>query len=305
MIEEYLSYLAGIRNYSEKTVAAYGEDLAKFREFCDREGINPEEADYQEARGFTASLAREGLSAASINRIISGVRGYFKFLIRMERIKNNPFDRIRNNKKGRTLPEFLFEEEMDTLLKSPRDGFLGARDRLLLELLYSTGCRVSEAVGINLSDISFRDRTVMVRGKGSKERLVFLGSKAMEALAEYLPFRKERADKDNSDSQKALILNAAGKRLSERGVGYIIKGYERAVEIGKNLHPHTFRHSFATHVLDRGADIRTVQEMLGHSSLSTTQVYTHVSLSRLKKVYHLAHPHARKGGGVAGEGDKV
>lgn len=295
MIEEYLAYLKGIRNYSAKTAEAYRNDLSKFAAFCSSEGIIEEELDYQEARGFAASLGREGLSPSSINRILSAVRGYFKYLIKMERIKANPFDQIKNKKQGRTLPDFLFEEEMEKLLSKRKEGFLGARDKLLLELLYSTGCRVSEAVGININEISLRDRTIMVRGKGSKERLVFLGKKAMEALGEYLPYRKERANKEEKDAQKALLLNAAGRRLSDRGVGYIIKGYEAEAGLGKNIHPHTFRHSFATHIMDRGADIRTVQELLGHSNLSTTQVYTHMSLSRLKKVYRSAHPHA--GGG--------
>ncbi len=295
MIEEYLAYLGSVRNLSAKTVDAYRKDLNRYRMFCSVEGLLPEEATFQDARGFASSLSREGLSPASVNRIVSGVKGYYRFLLRQGLVKSNPFEQVRSLKKGKPLPEVLFEEEMERLLALPGTDFLGTRDRLLMELLYSTGCRVGEAVSINMSDISVKNRTVMVRGKGRKERLVFLGSRAIEALGAYLPLRQVHTDKDSPEAEKALFLNAAGRRITERGVAFILKGYEERARLSKPVHPHVFRHSFATHILDRGADIRAVQEMLGHESLSTTQVYTHVGLSRLKKVYQEAHPHAVHG----------
>lgn len=294
MIDDYLAYIKRIRNLTDKTLEAYSQDLRRFRNFCAAEQIIPEQVLYPDARRFAAALTREGLSGVSVNRVLSGVRGYFRYLQKQGLVKNNPFNQIRQVRTGRTLPDFLFENEMGSLLSGTGKGFLGIRDKLLMELLYSTGCRVAEAVSINISDINLKDKSIMVKGKGRKIRMVFLGGKAMEALAEYLPFRQERAEKGCEDAQKALLLNASGKRLSERGVAYILKGYEGREKNGKNLHPHTFRHSFATHLLDRGADIRMVQEMLGHSSLSTTQIYTHISLSRLKQVYKKAHPHADK-----------
>ncbi len=302
MIEEYLAYLARVRNLSEKTVDAYRKDLERYRRFCSAESLLPEEASDQDARGFAASLSREGLSPPSVNRIGSGVRGYYRFLLRQGLVGSNPFEQVKSLKKPKRLPEVLFEEEIGRLLSLPGTDFIGLRDRLIMELLYSTGCRVGEAVKINLSDISAKNRTIMVRGKGRKERLVFLGSGALEALAAYLPLRLARTNKSSAEAEKALFLNAAGTRLSERGVAYILKRYEEKAHLSKPVHPHVFRHSFATHILDHGADIRAVQEMLGHESISTTQIYTHVGLSRLKKVYREAHPHALRGRAGCGAG---
>jgi site-specific recombinase XerD len=218
----------------------------------------------------------------------------------------NPFAEVRGLRTPKRLPSFLFEDEMARLVDLPEtaaagraspdrgsdDGFWRLRDHTVLEVLYSTGCRVSELVALDLADLDLGTGTARVTGKGDKERNVFLGGSALACLREYLLKRTGRAAGD-ADSAAALFLNQRGRRITDRGVRFILAGWLAQAGLGKRVTPHTFRHSFATHLLDRGADIRAVQELLGHASLSTTQVYTHVGLERLKKVYRRAHPHAR------------
>jgi site-specific recombinase XerD len=201
------------------------------------------------------------------------------------------------------LPSFLFEEEMARLVEMPSnepcpDGeeFWKLRDRAVLETLYSTGCRISELVSLDLHDVDLKNHTARVMGKGAKERNLFLGTTAVESLRSYMtlrPFHAGPSASGEKDSTRALFINQRGGRVTDRGVRFILGEYLSRANLGKRVTPHTFRHSFATHLLDRGADIRAVQELLGHASLSTTQVYTHVGLEKLKKVYRRAHPHAR------------
>jgi integrase/recombinase XerC len=285
-----------VRNLSPHTLASYGKDMGKYADFLSARGLSEEEARLPDARAFVSALAAEGLSPRSVNRIISGVRGYYRFRERFGLGGVNPFADIKSLRTEKRLPSFLFEDEMSKLLEMPlqgeRDGFRRLRDRTVLEFLYSTGCRIGELVALDVTDLNLKDSTATVMGKGSKERTVFIGGAALAALREYLSYRKLRALQD-ADSQKALFLNARGARLTDRGVRFILSSYLQSARLGKKVTPHTFRHSFATHLIDRGADIRAVQELLGHSSLSTTQVYTHVGLERLKKVYGRSHPHAR------------
>ncbi len=294
-----MTYLASVRNLSKHTLASYGKDLDKYAGFLSRRGIRAEDARLPDARAFVAGLAAEGLSPRSVNRIISGVRGYYRFRERFGLGGVNPFADIKSLRTEKRLPSFLFEEEMSRLLEMPGSGggdgddaFLKLRDRTVLEFLYSTGCRIGELVSLDVTDLNLKDRSATVMGKGSKERAVFLGGAALAALREYLSHRGMRAAGD-PDSRKALFLNARGTRLTDRGVRFILGAYLDRAGLGKRVTPHTFRHSFATHLINRGADIRAVQELLGHSSLSTTQVYTHVGLERLKKVYGRSHPHAQ------------
>lgn len=257
------------------------------------------EARLADARAFVSRLASEGLSSRSVNRIVSGVRGYYRYRERFGLAEANPFADIRSLRTEKRLPSFLFEDEMARLLEMPvkrvaREGdgaFRCLRDRAALELLYSTGCRISELVSLNLTDVNLKDRSARVMGKGSKERTVFIGREALAVLREYILRRPHHAAGD-PDSARALFMNHKGRRLTDRGVRFILGSYLAAAGLGKRVTPHTFRHSFATHLLNRGADIRAVQELLGHASLSTTQVYTHVGLERLKRVYRRAHPHA-------------
>ncbi len=297
MREKYLAYLSS-RNLSPHTLASYRPDLARYDAFLKKRGVREEEAGLSDARAFVSRLASEGLSARSVNRIVCGVRGYYRFRERLSG-QSNPFSDIRSLRTEKRLPSFLFEDEMTRLLelpgraaRSPDDPFLALRDRTVLEMLYSTGCRISELVSLDVMDVNLRERTARVMGKGSRERLVFIGRQALAVLREYLGRRGERAAPD-PDSARALFVNGRGTRLTDRGVRFILGSYIRSAGLAKKVTPHTFRHSFATHLLDRGADIRAVQELLGHASLSTTQVYTHVGVERLKKVYRRAHPHAQ------------
>ncbi len=300
-IDEYCTYLRSVRALSDATIRSYRTDLGKLERWMRVEGVDEPDLDHRIIRGFVAELSREGLASTTVNRILSAARGYFDYRVRFGGISANPLSSLSGLKRGPRLPGFLFESEIERLLELPGDDFKGIRDRLILEMLYSTGCRVSELVGINIEDVDIRSGAILVRGKGGKERFVFLGSKAKQALREYLAIRSvRRRVKDSIDSSRALIWNLRGQRLTQRGVAMILEEYVRESGILKRVSPHTFRHSFATHLLDHGADIRAVQEMLGHSSLSTTQVYTHVGIERLKRVYAGAHPHALKAGPDAG-----
>jgi integrase/recombinase XerC/integrase/recombinase XerD len=290
-----------VRNLSPHTLASYRNDLGKYDVFLSERGIVEDKATLTDARAFVARLAAEGLSPRSVNRIVSGVRGYYRHRERFgaDDGARNPFSDVKSLRTEKRLPSFLFEDEMTKLLELPgsvpgngEDEFRRVRDSSVLELLYSTGCRISELVSLNLSDVNIKERTARVLGKGSKERIVFIGAKALAVLREYLERRRVRIGRD-ADSARALFVNLKGTRLTDRGVRFILGAYLEQANFGKRVTPHTFRHSFATHLLDRGADIRAVQELLGHASLSTTQVYTHVGLERLKKVYRRAHPHAQ------------
>ena len=306
MRDEYFAWLEVIRSLSPRTLSSYRRDLTKYGEYLAERGLDESAVAGPEARGFVGWLGRQGLSPRSVNRIVSGVRGYYRFRERRGSIPANPFAEVRGLRTPKRLPSFLFEDEMARLVELPEaaaaahpdaarrsdDGFWRLRDHTVLEVLYSTGCRVSEMVALDLADLDLATGTARVTGKGDKERNVFLGGSALAALRDYLSRRAGRAAGD-ADSAAALFLNQRGRRITDRGVRFILAGWLAQADLGKRVTPHTFRHSFATHLLDRGADIRAVQELLGHASLSTTQIYTHVGLERLKKVYRRAHPHAR------------
>jgi tyrosine recombinase XerC len=303
--DAYLIYLGAVRHLSPHTLESYGKDLEKFEAYLGERGIVPESAGVADARGFVAWLTRQGLSPRSINRMVSGVRGWYRFLERRGQAAGNPFTEIRSLRTEKRLPSFLFEEEMARLVEMPSnepcpDGeeFWKLRDRAVLETLYSTGCRISELVSLDLPDVDLKNHTARVMGKGAKERNLFLGEAAAEVLHSYMslrPFHVHKSDGSGAAAwaANALFINQRGGRVTDRGVRFILGEYLARANLGKRVTPHTFRHSFATHLLDRGADIRAVQELLGHASLSTTQVYTHVGMERLKKVYRRAHPHAR------------
>lgn len=293
MIDRYLDYLHDIRGLSPQTVRSYTNDLGRFELFARSRGVDPAGADRALVRAYISELSRNRLAASSINRMVSSLRGYFRFLIRNGVRSTDPLSGTRGLRTRPRLPGYLSEVEINRFLELPADDFLGTRDRLILELLYSTGCRVAELVAMNLTDISLPDRTVKVRGKGNKERIVFLVGTAVEAVKTWIPIRDNHVDRDDKDATLALVLNNHGRRMSSRGVFYVIRTYSDRLVPGKAVGPHTFRHSFATHLLNRGANIRSVQEMLGHSNLSTTQVYTHTGIERLASIYRKAHPHAK------------
>ncbi|MFP4490151.1 MAG: site-specific tyrosine recombinase/integron integrase [Spirochaetaceae bacterium] len=307
VIERFIEYSFSVRGLSQRTIEAYRKDLLKFASYVGEAGdegqedaVNWQELSPYGVRSFISTLLRRGLKESSVNRVLSSVKGFYSFCVKFEYAPANPFSSVKGVKRGKSLPAVMSEVEMVRLLEMPKDDYLGTRDRTLLELLYSSGCRVSEVTAMNIDDIGRGKRAVRVLGKGNKERYVFLGSPAREALSMYLGMRKKHTAENDTDAEKALFLNAAGRRLTQRGIADILSRYiQRSGLGGRKVSPHTFRHSFATHLLNRGVDIRVVQELLGHSSVSTTQVYTHVGMERLREVYNRAHPHASKTGGKA------
>ena len=289
MMEKYLKYIQNIRKLSDATVISYKKDLTVWFDYLEEWEILPKDVDKQIARSFIGQLSRDGLASSSINRKISALKGYYDFLIKRKETPYNPFAGIKSMKLNRTLPVHLTDQEISTLTALTGDDFQGLRDRLLFELLYSTGCRVSEICNMKCQDLL--KSSPIVRGKGGKDRWVFVGSEARKALSDYLPYRNIRLKEKNNNY---LILDTMGKAITARGIYYIIEKYIIRAGLSKKVSPHTFRHSFATGMVNEGADIRIVQELLGHSSISTTQIYTHTGIERLKQVYRKSHPHGKK-----------
>jgi site-specific recombinase XerD len=290
MKDEYLNYLEAVRGLSEHTRLAYGRDLDAWEDFLSGRGTSLEVATKAQAGEFLRHLGKQGLSPRSVNRVLSCLRGFYRYLLRTGRTVSHPFSGIRSLKTPRRLPVFLFEKEVQALLTEDRPGFQGLRDRFLFEVLYSTGCRVSEVCSLDLATVVGKSK-FPVNGKGNKTRSVFLTPSAQKALGEYLPVRQERLDRNDTDAAKALFLNSRGQRLGVRGVQKIVDRAALRAGLTKDATPHTLRHTFATHLSAEGMDVRVVQELLGHSRLETTQVYTHLSLDRLKDVVRAAHPH--------------
>lgn len=282
-IGKFIRYLEIEKNYSPHTILNYRLDLEDFRKFLGEAGL--EKVDYLTLRKYLAVLKEKNLRARTVNRRLSALRSFFKFLVRDGLLKTNPITSLSSPKQEKHLPLFLTEEEVIKLIEavSPKDE-RGLRDRAVLETFYSTGIRVSELVGLNSEDIDFIGGIVKIRGKGKKERICPIGDIAIAAIRVYLEKRKKQAE--------ALFLNKSGRRLGSRGVRNIVAKYLRLASIRQGISPHTLRHSFATHLLNRGADLRSVQELLGHVNLSTTQIYTHLTTERLKSVYDKAHPRA-------------
>ncbi len=293
MMHRYITYLEGVRNLSPATVKAYGKDLSMFENFMDENGIDAASFSIKDARNFVAFLKNRGLKETSINRILSSVRGFYNYLVRFGLCGDNPFEYMKGMSSRRRLPDLFSVEEAERLLSLPEAKGAGLRDRAIMHLFYSTGCRIAELAGMDILDVSLKQKTVLVRGKGRKERYVFLSPSSVSVIEEYLPYRQSLVLKNSTADSKALILNKRGRRITERGIRFVLEKYLSVLGSGKKVSPHSFRHSFATHMLDNGADLRMVQELLGHSSISTTQIYTHVGMERLKKVYMDAHPHGK------------
>lgn len=247
--------------------------------------------DVDEARAYLSHLNEKNYSKATIARKLATLRSFYKFLVKTNRRDSNPLSAIRTPKQDKKLPRFLEFEEVKRLLETPpTDSWLGARDRAILETLYSTGIRVSELVGLNMDDIDFLGEVVHIRGKGKKERITPISSSALQAIQHYMEYRNRRAQNNSHFDSKVLFVNKHGQRLSTRSVRRKMDKYLKAAGLDPAISPHTLRHSFATHMLNNGADLRSVQELLGHQSLSTTQVYTHLTTKKLKEVYDNAHP---------------
>jgi tyrosine recombinase XerC len=288
LIEKFLRYLEIEKNSSSHTVLNYKIDLAEFSKFLQDKPIA--DVDYLALRKYLAHLKEINLNNRTISRKLSCLRSFYKFLFREGLIKNNPVVMLSSPKQEKILPKFLTEEETVKLIEAPAtDTVLGLRDRAIFEALYSTGMRVSELVSLNIDNIDFIGSTVKVLGKGKKERLLPIGDRALEAINQYLSERNSQRKKKETET---LFLNKNNTRLSDRGVRKIIHKYITKLSLRSGVSPHTMRHSFATHLLNRGADLRSVQELLGHANLSTTQIYTHLTTEKLKSIYNKAHPRA-------------
>ncbi len=323
VIQKFLDYLKYERRFSEHTAKCYGADLMQFCEFLygSSEGGQSEgestsfdhdhggpatavatkvdiridqlliSAHTDSIRAYLAFLNEKDYSKATIARKLATLRSFYKFLVKRNHVSANPVTAVRTPKQDKKLPKFLEYEEVKRLLETPpMNTWLGARDRAILETLYSTGIRVSELVALNMDDIDFLGEVVHVRGKGKKERIAPIGASALQTIQHYMEFRNKRAQNNNNFDSKVLFVNKHGRRLSTRSVRRKMDKYLKMSGLDPAISPHTLRHSFATHMLNNGADLRSVQELLGHQSLSTTQVYTHLTTTRLKEVYENAHP---------------
>jgi integrase/recombinase XerC len=328
-IGKYLQYLESVRNSSPHTILNYGKDLGQFVSYLSPPGAQPPalpKISHVIIREFVGHLHEQGLEKSSIARKLAALRSFFKYCLREGMVKENPARLVPTPKLPKRIPSVLSAEEMNGFLNelagtgpAPAGGYLATkkgdsgatdgasstglllrRDRALLELLYAAGLRVSELTGLNLEDMDQKERMLRVRGKGNKERIVPYGTKAQEALEKYWPLREQLLLQTSGSGgalraaprTNAVFLNYAGRRLTQRSVGRIVKKYVKLVNVNWDLHPHSLRHAFATHLLADGADLRAIQELLGHQSLSTTQKYTHASIRQLMEIYDKAHPHA-------------
>jgi integrase/recombinase XerC len=322
-IQDFLSYLKFEKRFSEHTAKCYGADLCQFAEFLlyrseekapTAEVISPDHheggsatavatqanikldqsilsAGTDDIRAYLALLNEKQYSKSTIARKLATLRSFYKFLVKRDRVNSNPVTAVRTPKQDKKLPRFLEYEEVKRLLETPPlNSWLGARDRAIMETLYSTGMRVSELVALNMDDIDFLGEVVHIRGKGKKERIAPISSSALQVIQHYMEFRNKRAQSNANFDSKVLFVNKHGRRLSTRSVRRKMDKYLKMAGLDPAVSPHTLRHSFATHMLNNGADLRSVQELLGHQSLSTTQIYTHLGTRKLKEVYQSAHP---------------
>jgi site-specific recombinase XerD len=296
LVQRFLTALRSRRNFSEHTLRAYTRDLAEFERYCAARKVEPSGLGRREARGYLADLGSRGLARASLLRKLSAVRSFCRFLRESGDLKRDPFLNLPIPKAEKKLPRFLSESEVAGLLEGDGKGpeWVRLRDRAILELLYSSGLRRAELARLNDPDLDFMGGTARVFGKGARERVVPVGKGALGALRAY---QRARPPFSGSAAGRPLWRNGRGGRLSEAGVAHIVKRWAKSVGLLKSLSPHALRHSFATHLLDGGCDLRALQEMLGHKNLATTQVYTHTSLESLRKVYRKSHP--RDGGGAS------
>ena len=294
LVAKYQEHLKAERDLADLTVRNYSTDLEPLYDYMQRHDIHGLDAlDRTTLRGYLAWLVELGYVRASIVRKLSALRTFLRWLIRQKLIEKDPLPTRGIMNLDSRLPRFLSQEEVARLVQAPDlSKSLGPRDRALLELIYAAGLRVSEATGLNMGDVNLETRELRVIGKGSKQRVVLMGTAARDALSLYL--REERPRLANQHSGNALILNRSGSRLSQRSIQEKVRRYAGKVGLGSGVHTHTLRHSFATHLLEGGADLRVVQELLGHASPATTQVYTHVTHSEAKKVYLAAHPRSTK-----------
>lgn len=290
-IDDYISFLRAEKSLSENSVSAYRTDMEKLRVYADSIGVEPESITHDQLQNFLAYLHDLGLNKRSQSRILSGVRGFYKYLLIEEVIDSDPTELIESPKISRKLPEFLTIAEIDAMQAaidlSKSDGH---RNKAIIETLYSCGLRVSELVNLKLTELFFDDGYIRVIGKGNKERLVPIGHKAIRDINQYLQQRNDVNSRIDQEYKNIVFLNRWGRQLTREMVFTIIKKYAKLAGITKNISPHTLRHSFATHLVEGGADLRAVQEMLGHESIQTTEIYTHLDREYLRETILKFHP---------------
>lgn len=316
VIQEFVNYLKFEKHFSDYTARCYNADLQQYCEYLERinqptDGVTSTEAagmaapvgpqfhldtvikaaDVNTIRGFMADISEHQYSKSTLARKLATLRSFYKFLVKRNYVSSNPVSTVKTPKQEKKLPRFLEYSQVQKLLTAPpANNWLGARDRAMFECLYSTGMRVSELVALNLDDVDFLGEVLHVRGKGKKERICPIGSRALQAIQQYLEYRSRRIESNADFDAKVLFANKHGKRLSTRSVRRKMDKYLIEAGLDPAISPHTLRHSFATHMLNNGADLRSVQELLGHQSLSTTQIYTHITTSRMQEQYQQAHP---------------
>lgn len=291
-INKYLEYLKVVKKYSDKTIESYYDDLTLYNEFLGNSFINILDIDYDTVKEYMKYLYSLNISKSSISRKLSSIRGLYNYLVREDMVKDNYFNRINNPKKDKYLPKFLKDEEVNKIFEVCKyDTPINQKNSVIIELLYATGIRVSELVNIKISDIDINERTIKVVGKGSKERMVIFNNHTKKAIEIYL---NDGYHEFNKLSSGYLILNKDGNKLSERYIRNIINKLVTKAGLDIKISPHTFRHTFATDMLEDGSDLMTVKELLGHESLNTTSIYTHVTNEQIRKVYEMAHPRAKK-----------
>jgi integrase/recombinase XerC len=318
IIHEFLNYLKFEKHFSEHTAKCYNADLVQFCQYLSGDSTGPaaggEDWSHKESggvatqtetkieqlllslttdsvRAYMVILNDKQYSKSTTARKLATLRSFYKFLVKRGHITSNPVTAVRTPKQDKKLPKFLEYDQVKKLLDTPpADSWLGARDRAIMETLYGTGVRVSELVALNIEDVDFLGEVLHIRGKGKKERISPIGSSALQSIQHYMEFRNRRAQSNGNFDSKVLFVNKHGKRLSTRSVRRKMDKYLKMAGLDPSISPHTLRHSFATHMLNNGADLRSVQELLGHQSLSTTQIYTHLTTKRLKEVYNGAHP---------------
>ncbi len=297
--QEFLTHLQLVRNYSPKTTESYQKDIDKFCAFIFKEGILLEEVDALYIRNFLTEELNAGISKRSCKRRLSALKQFYQYMVNVGYVKDNPFLMITSPKTETKFPHSLYKEQIEEIFKlnAARTDELMLRDQAILYLLYYSGIRANELVTLDIQSMSLKDRVVRVLGKGNKERIVPFTTECQNVLKEYISKDRPRLInkiKDPSNLSPALFLNANGNRLTTRGLEYILDTIEEKIGLYVGLHPHILRHSFATHLLENGADLRVIQELLGHESINATQVYTHVSEKAMQETYLASHPRALK-----------
>lgn len=289
-LEQYIIYLKYNRNYSDHTILNYQSDILEYFDYLKKEYLNYLDVTYSDLHGLLVYYEKNNQSNRSIRRKISSLKGFYKYLVRSNRISDNPFVYITLPKMEKKLPQYLNYNELVLIFDSMEiDDIFSLRDRLILELLYATGIRVFELVNIEINDISLDQKEIIIFGKGGKERVVYFDDVCLKYLKMYL----DRISEINKKNCSYLILNKNGDQITTRGVALIIDKIIQKTSIVKNISPHVLRHTFATHLLNNGCDLLTVQELLGHSSISTTGIYTHVTTDRMMDVYYHTHPRSK------------